>query len=204
MYSRTSLLGQSNVRMSRSVNAVQKSYNNAEQSMDAYAHNNNLGTMKQAHTFATGRYANLRDQPSMCSSSLSPLRCSMIQMDHSGKRNDALNRSAIINISALKGPQNTSQQPVKPMRESSTPVREFLPPSTKNANPLPIFRTSVGAQSKFQNTPMHENSYIERDTMNEPSILNSHYQTIQDTDDLGHNPETRSFEPHFNKTPHPS
>lgn len=203
MYSRTSLLGQSNVRMSRSVNAVQKSYNNTEQSMDAYAHNNNLGTMKQAHTFATGRYANLRDQPSMCSSSLSPLRCSMIQMDHSGKRNDALNRSAIINISALKGPQNTSQQPVKPMRESSTPVREFLPPSTKNANPLPIFRTSGGDQSKFQNTPMHENSYIERDTMNDPSILNSHYQTIQDTDDLGHNPETRSFEPHFNKTPHP-
>jgi len=203
MYSRTSLLGQSNVRMSRSVNAVQKSYNNTEQSMDAYAHNNNLGTMKQAHTFATGRYANLRDQPSMCSSSLSPMRCSMIQMDHSGKRNDALNRSAIINISALKGPQNTSQQPVKPMRESSTPVREFLPPSTKNANPLPIFRTSGGDQSKFQNTPMHENSYIERDTMNEPSILNSHYQTIQDTDDLGHNPETRSFEPHFNKTPHP-
>ena len=191
------------MRMSRSVNAVQKSYNNAEQSMDAYAHNNNLGTMKQAHTFATGRYANLRDQPSMCSSSLSPLRYSMIQMDHSGKRNDALNRSAIINISALKGPQNTSQQPVKPMRESSTPVREFLPPSTKNANPLPIFRTSGGDQSKFQNTPMHENSYIERDTMNEPSILNSHYQTIQDTDDLGHNPETRSFEPHFNKTPHP-
>jgi hypothetical protein len=203
MYSRTSLLGQSNVRMSKSVNAVQKSYNNAEQSMDAYAHNNNLGTMKQAHTFATGRYANLRDQPSMCSSSLSPLRCSMIQMDHSGKRNDALNRSAIINISALTGPQNTSHQPVKPMRESSTPVREFLPPSTKNANPLPIFRTSGGDQSKFQNTPMHENSYIERDTMNEPSILNSHYQTIQDTDDLGHNPETRSFEPHFNKTPHP-
>ena len=203
MYSRTSLLGQSNVRRSRSVNAVQKSYNNAEQSMDAYAHNNNLGTMKQAHTFATGRYANLRDQPSMCSSSLSPLRCSMIQMDHSGKRNDALNRSAIINISALKGPQNTSQQPVKPMRESSTPVREFLPPSTKNANPLPIFRTSGGDQSKFQNTPMHENSYIERDTINEPSILNSHYQTIQDADDLGHNPETRSFEPHFNKTPHP-
>lgn len=203
MYSRTSLLGQSNVRMSRSVNAVQKSYNNTEQSMDAYAHNNNLGTMKQAHTFATGRYANLRDQPSMCSSSLSPMRCSMIQMDHSGKRNDALNRSAIINISALKGPQNTSQQPVKPMRESSTPVREFLPPSTKNANPLPIFRTSGGDQSKFQNTPMHENSYIERDTMNDPSILNSHYQTIQDTDDLGHNPETRSFEPHFNKTPHP-
>ena len=138
MYSRTSLLGQSNVRMSRSVNAVQKSYNNTEQSMDAYAHNNNLGTMKQAHTFATRRYANLRDQPSMCSSSLSPMRCSMIQMDHSGKRNDALNRSAIINISALKGPQNTSQQPVKPMRESSTPVREFLPPSTKNAKQISI------------------------------------------------------------------
>ena len=170
--------------------------------MDAYAHNN-LGTMKQAQTFATGRYANLRDQPSMCSSSLSPLRCSMIQMDHSGKRNDTLNRSAIINISALKGPQNTSQQPIKPMRVSSTPVREFLPPSTKNANPLPIFRTSGGDQSKFQNTPIHENSYIERDTINEPSILNSHYQTMQDTDDLGHNPETRSFEPHFNKTPHP-
>ena len=176
MYSRTSLMGQSNVRMSRSMNAVQKSFNNAEQSMDAYAHN--LGTMKQAQTFATGRYANIRDQPSMCSSSLSPLRCSMIQMDHSGKRNDALNRSAIINISALKGTQNTNQQPMKPLRESSTPVREFLPPSTKNANPLPIFRTSGGDQSKFQNTPIHETSYIERDTMNEPSILNSHYQTI--------------------------
>lgn len=177
MYSRTSLLGQSNVRMSRSMNAVQKSYNNAEQSMDAYAQHN-LGTMKQAQTFATGRYANLRDQPSLCSSSHSPLRCSMIQMDHSGKRNDTLNRSAIINISALKGTQSINQQPMKPMRESSTPVREFLPPSTKNANPLPIFRTSGGDQSKFQNTPIHETSYIERETMNEPSILNSHYQTI--------------------------
>ena len=39
---------------------------------------------------------------------------------------------------------------MKPMRESSTPVREFLPPSTKNSNPQPIFRTSGGdQQSKF-------------------------------------------------------
>jgi len=72
-------------------------------------------------------------------------------MDHSDKRNDVLNRSAIINISALKV-QSTLQP--KALRESSTPVREFIPPSTKNTYPVPIFRTTAGDQSKFNNTPI--------------------------------------------------
>jgi hypothetical protein len=100
-YSRTSLVGQSNLRMSRSVNAVPKSYNNMENSVDGFPQS--LGaSLRPIHTFGTGRYGNIRDQPSLCSSSLSPLRTSIMQIDHSGKRNDALNRSAIINISSLK------------------------------------------------------------------------------------------------------
>jgi hypothetical protein len=73
----------------------------------------------------------------------------------------------------------------KVLRESSTPVREFQPPSTKNTYPVPIFRTTGGDQSKFNNTPIQEVSYIERDnTLIEPSILQSQYQTIQDTEDF--------------------
>lgn len=95
----------------------------------------------------------------------------------------------------------------KTIRESSTPVREFVPPSTKNA--MPIFRNTVGEDQarRFNNTPVQEQpSYIDN-TLIEPSIMQSQYQTIQDTTTEDMMPEggqeSRSFEPLFNKTPQP-
>jgi len=55
------------------------------------------GKVQQFNTI--GRYGMPNGKeglPSVCSSSLSPLRSSAIQMDHSARRNDFLNRSAII------------------------------------------------------------------------------------------------------------